>query len=100
MDKELIEEFGPVNVQQSEYGTLQNQDDVSKVITSEMFASFVTGQPSEEHVVSARRFNSKLANRFEAWAQGYRALRKFKGLRAQLYSIVPLEAFSRHSVHG
>lgn len=99
MDKDLIEDFGLANVRQSEYGNLENKDDVSRVITHELFASFVTGQPSKEHVVSARRFDSKLLNRFEAWAQGYRALRKFKGLRAQLYSIIPFEAFSRHSVH-
>lgn len=51
LDKELIEKFGLENVVQEEYGTIDNKTGMSSIITSELFASFITGKTHEEHGV-------------------------------------------------
>lgn len=49
LDKELIEEFDLENIQQSEFGSIDNQTGMKHIYTSELFASFITGETHEEH---------------------------------------------------
>ena len=49
LDKELIEEFDLENIQQSEFGAIDNQTGMKHIYTSELFASFITGETHEEH---------------------------------------------------
>jgi hypothetical protein len=52
LDKELIDDFGLENVNQEEYGKIDNQTGSKYVKTSELFASFITGTNHEEHGVT------------------------------------------------
>lgn len=49
LDKELIEEFELENIQQEEFGSIDNQTGMENIYTSELFASFITGKTPEEH---------------------------------------------------
>ena len=49
LDKELIEEFNLENIQQKEFGTIDNQTGMKNIYTSELFASFITGKNWQEH---------------------------------------------------
>ncbi len=49
MDKELIEEFELKNIQQQEFGSIDNQTGMQNIYTSELFASFITGESPDEH---------------------------------------------------
>jgi hypothetical protein len=51
MDKELVEEFSPSNIIQEEFGSIDNSTGISKRMTSELFASFITGKTYESHGV-------------------------------------------------
>jgi hypothetical protein len=49
LDRELIEEFDLENIQQKEFGGVNNTQDVENILTSELFTSLITGQSSDEH---------------------------------------------------
>ena len=49
MDYDLIQEFGLDAVTQEEFGTIDNDTSIKYRYTSELFASFITGETSEEH---------------------------------------------------
>lgn len=52
MDKELIEKFDLENIRQKEFGTIDNSTGITRVMTSELFASFITGDTHEEHGIT------------------------------------------------
>lgn len=52
MDKELIEEFDLENIPQEEFGSIDNDTGVKRRMTSELFASFITGETHEVHGVT------------------------------------------------
>jgi len=51
LDKELIDEFGLTNIKQEEFGSIDNQSNMSEIKTSELFASFITGENYNVHGV-------------------------------------------------
>lgn len=51
MDRELIEEFDLENIPQEEFGGIDDNSGVYRRMTSELFASFITGETYEEHGV-------------------------------------------------
>ena len=51
LDKELIEEFDLQNIRQGEFGSIDNQTGMKNIYTSELFASFITGETHQEHGV-------------------------------------------------
>lgn len=51
LDKDFIEKFELENIQQKEYSELDNKSGISSIKTSELFASFITGDTWEEHGV-------------------------------------------------
>jgi predicted AlkP superfamily phosphohydrolase/phosphomutase len=66
LDKELIEKFELENIQQNEFGPIINHTEVEKIMTPELFASFVTGKSTEEHGIRDRgKWNSEFLNKYE-----------------------------------
>lgn len=51
LDSELVREFNLKNIRQKEEGTIDNKTDMTSIYTSELFASFITGQTHESHGV-------------------------------------------------
>jgi predicted AlkP superfamily pyrophosphatase or phosphodiesterase len=49
LDKELIEEFNLELAKMEEFGSIDNETSVSEVKTSELFASFITGENNDKH---------------------------------------------------
>lgn len=49
LDSELVDEFGLENLVQEETGEINNTAGMSGIMTSELFASFVTGETYESH---------------------------------------------------
>lgn len=49
LDRELIEDFRLENIQQEEFGAIDNQTGMKHIYTSELFASFITGKTHKEH---------------------------------------------------
>lgn len=59
MDYELVKEFNLENIQQEEFGMLDNQTGIKNIYTSELFASFITGEYSDSHGIEGLRKTSK-----------------------------------------
>lgn len=51
MDKELVEKFDLEHIPQEEFGAIDNSTGVHRRMTSELFASFITGETHEKHGV-------------------------------------------------
>ena len=49
LDKKLIEKYNLENIRQQEFGKIDNSTGISSIKTSELFASFITGETYEEH---------------------------------------------------
>jgi hypothetical protein len=54
-DHDLIQRFGCENLQQVEFGRIDNHSHVNNVVTSELFASFLTGKPTDVHGIEGLR---------------------------------------------
>jgi hypothetical protein len=72
LDKELIDEYELENIRQEEYGSIDNYTGIKERMTSELFASFITGKTYEEHGVTGLStdltFGDKLAKYvFSEW---------------------------------
>jgi predicted AlkP superfamily pyrophosphatase or phosphodiesterase len=52
LDIELVEKFDLDVIKQAEYGTIDNETDIKEIKTSELFASFITGETYEEHGIT------------------------------------------------
>jgi predicted AlkP superfamily phosphohydrolase/phosphomutase len=66
LDKSFIEEYNLENIQQEEFGSVENSEDVERIMTDELFPSFVTGRPTEEHGIRDRgKWNSEFLNKYE-----------------------------------
>lgn len=59
LDKELIEEYGIDGVKQEEFGGIDNSTGMKSIKTSELFASFITGETHEEHGVEGLKKEHK-----------------------------------------
>lgn len=49
LDRELINKFELESVVQENFGSIDNRKDMSKVITNELYASFITGKNHKKH---------------------------------------------------
>lgn len=98
LDYELIQEYGLENVPQEEFGTIDNTSGVNTVVTTELFASFITGETWEEHgALGLGRHKKDWLNNFENFLNRYRFFKKFSGLRRSFYEQVPFFEGSRTS---
>lgn len=59
LDYELIKQFDLENIQQEEFGKIDNQKNISAVMTSELFAGFLTGETHESHNVTGVHYYQK-----------------------------------------
>jgi len=87
LDYNLIKDFGLEHVLQDEFGRIDNTTGMKVRVTSELFASFITGTNYENHGV---HHHSYWANRkvhiLENVLGDYRIFQKFKGVRGCLYN--------------
>jgi hypothetical protein len=68
LDKRYIDRYDLENLQQDEYGSIDNVTDVEKIMTPELFASFATGEPTWEHGIRERgKWNSSFLNKYEKY---------------------------------
>lgn len=70
MDYEKIKERGLENIQQEEFGKIDNQSGISKVVTPELFASFITGKTWKEHGVKG--FSRVMDDRIYKFEKNYK----------------------------
>lgn len=55
MDKEILDGMNCTHIEQKEFGTIDNTTDSINIKTSELFASFITGEPTETHGIIGLR---------------------------------------------
>lgn len=94
LDYELIKEFELENIRQQEFGRIDNTTGITKRMTSELFASFITGETSDKHGINSLTTwtNPKIA-KFENKVEDLGLFRKFSGLRQAVFeSLEFLEA--------
>jgi len=101
-DKELIEDCGLDNIRQEEFGAIDNNTDIFRRKTSELFASFVTGVTYREHgVTSLKKWNNSRIQLIESFFDRLPFSNKWQGVRTALFeSINKLDAnkvaYNRH----
>jgi hypothetical protein len=61
LDKNFIEKFGLENINQSEFGSIDNKTGTDEIMTSELFTSFITGYKSEVHGISGLKLPNSYA---------------------------------------
>lgn len=89
MDYELIQKFELDNVIQQEFGTIDNSTDINKIFTSELFASFITGETSEKHGVEGlNKWNNRTVRNIEKTADRIPFFDKFRGIRHALWNSI------------
>jgi hypothetical protein len=81
LDKSLIEEFDLKHVLQNEFGDIDNRTGISEIKTSELFASFITGETHNLHGIKGldpadRPLKDRLIDRFFSLFES----RNFRGL--------------------
>lgn len=86
MDKELIDRFELEHVCQKEYGKIDNSTGISKTYTSELFASFITGETHQAHGIRGlkapdseknyRRVNRLIPDFLEEHVRGFHTLKQ------------------------
>ncbi|MFB6158109.1 MAG: alkaline phosphatase family protein [Candidatus Nanohalobium sp.] len=87
LDKDLIQEFDLEHVVQEEFGSIDNDDQISVRSTSELFASFITGETHDQHGIEGltTRTNESVQF-FEDRLPDNKFFNKFKGIRESFYS--------------
>jgi hypothetical protein len=90
LDYELIQKYGLNNIPQEEFGTFDNTTGINTVVTTELFASFITGQTWEVHgALGLAKHRNNFLDCFENFLNRYRFFKKFSGLRRTLYNQIP-----------
>ena len=97
LDYELIKEFDLEHIPQKEFGKIDNHTRVTQIVTSELFASFITGKTHEVHGVrSLVKWSNPRIEMFEKKVEGSRFFDKFRQLREAIFeSINELNAQKR-----
>lgn len=67
MDKKLIEDFDLENIPQKEFGEIDNSTGIYRRMTSELFASFITGETYEKHGIKDLKTSVSRRNKFLKW---------------------------------
>ncbi len=85
-DYEYISKNNMSKLKQKEFGRIDNDTKISQRVTSELFASFITGQTQEEHTAEGlRRYENEKIDWFESKLGKKWPLIKFRGIRETLY---------------
>ncbi len=97
LDYDLIEEYGCNTIKQDEFGGIDNQTDIAIQVTSELFASFLTGKTWREHgIIGLDIYRNETLESLERLNK-YKIFRKFSGLRKRFYKHIPfLDGSRRH----
>jgi hypothetical protein len=67
LDKDLIEEFELENVKQSEFGGIDNKTGISSISTSELFASFITGETHQKHGIKGLNYQKGIKQKLRSF---------------------------------
>jgi hypothetical protein len=98
LDYDLIQKYGLKNIRQKEFGKIDNQTNICVQVTSELFASFLTGTTWEEHgMVGLDCYKSPLLRKIESLNR-YKYFRKFSGIRSTLYRNLPFVSSAKRHV--
>jgi hypothetical protein len=101
LDSELIQEFGLENIKQKEFGEIDNDSNMFTRITSELFASLITGKTYKEHNISGLekyQNSNRLLKHLESKIKGTKLGIKTKKLRKTFYmnlELLKLNKFDR-----
>ncbi|MFB6158862.1 MAG: alkaline phosphatase family protein [Candidatus Nanohalobium sp.] len=100
LDKELIDRYNCEHLKQQEYRSIDNKTNMSSIMTSELFASFITGENWKEHGVKGVTYpnskpkkklvnkldNTKLAGLLPGYTRFIDALKELIGYRVEKYT--------------
>lgn len=86
LDYELVKEFELENILQKHHNRIDNTTQMSKRMTSELFASFITGKTAEEHgIKSLTTWTNPRIAAFEQKVEDIDFFRRFSGLRQAIF---------------
>lgn len=86
LDYELIQKYECNNIIQQEFGRIDNDTNIYWRMTSELFASFLTGKTWRDHGVRGLvKWNNRVVDAVENYLLQYKLFRKFCGIRAKIY---------------
>jgi hypothetical protein len=98
LDYEYIQKYCGNSLKQKEFGKIENSEGIKTVVTTELFASFITGETWESHgVIGLGKHKSDYLDKIEKLNK-YRFFRKLTGFRQQVYSLLPLIDSDKTSV--
>lgn len=90
LDLELIERYGLENIPQKEFGSIENKEEIDTIVTTELFASFITGKTWGEHgAVGLGKYQNPKLDALEKKLNRMRFFKKFSGLRKEIYKQIP-----------
>jgi hypothetical protein len=90
LDLELIREYGLDNIPQEEFGRIENKRGIDTIVTTELFASFITGETWERHgAVGLGKFQNPWLDSLEKKLNRNKFFNKFSGLRKEFYQNIP-----------
>lgn len=96
MDHELIQEYGLEYITQKEFDTFDNTTGINTIVTTELFASFITGKTWEGHgALGLGKHKNSTLELLESKLNRYDLFKNFSGLRRRVYSEMPLIDGSR-----
>jgi len=96
LDKNLIEEFDLETITQKEFGSIDNNTKISVRSTSELFASFITGENYRKHGIEGLTIrNNEYIQSLEDSLPDNVFFNKFKGIRESFYSTDLIDAMKR-----
>ena len=97
LDYELIKKYNCRNIMQNEFGKIDNTTGMKTRITSELFASFITGKTWKEHgVIGLRKITNKFLDYLEHKLNKIPLFHRMEGIRCRLLNaLYPLKIFCR-----
>jgi hypothetical protein len=91
LDYDLIKEFNLEHICQQEFGSIENKEGIDTIVTTELFASFITGKTWKKHgAVGLGKFQNPWLDSLEKKLNRNKFFRKFSGLRKNIYKNMPL----------
>lgn len=89
LDYELIKKFDLENIPQKEFGTIDNDTGINRRMTSELFASFITGKLSGEHGIEGLvKWTNPRVGKIESFLEDKPLMKSFKDLRHSIWTSI------------
>lgn len=90
LDYELIQKYNcRTFLEMQEFGQMDNHTRMHSIKTSELYASFITGNlPEKTEVTGVNKWSNPWIDKFESWADNHFFFRKFAGLRRAIWESI------------